>query len=226
MIRIATAAAVLAVLTGCSSTGQPVVTHAPKPPALELTATLDPPTDITLSWSGAPADSTSTILEFATEPEGRYTILDFVAAGQHTFHHPDLMPNTPFYYRATPVLGPASTPVEVHLPAATIFRATTATAVPGSLRSGAGTPTGLAATSIGTEGVRVTWKDNATDEDGYLLEIKPAGQPQYRVVGFTEANSSVTELTTTPAERTGSYRIRAFHRGNPSNVAHQTTGSD
>jgi hypothetical protein len=228
LIRLATAVAVLAVLTGCSSeaTGQPDGTHAAKPAVPELTATLDTPTDITLSWSGAPAESTSTIVEFATEPDGRYTILDFVTAGQHQYKHPDLIPKTPFYYRVTPVLGPASAAVDVHLPAATIFRAVSAAASVGSVRSGAGTPTEVAAKSIGTDGVRVTWQDNATDEDGYLLEIKPQNGTQYRVAGFIDPDSTVTDLTTLPTERTATYRIRAFYRATPSNLAHQTTGAD
>jgi hypothetical protein len=228
LIRLATAVAVLAVLTGCSSeaTGQPDGARVAKPAVPELTATLDTPTDITLSWSGAPAESTSTIVEFATEPDGRYTILDFVTAGQHQYKHPDLIPRTPFYYRVTPVLGPASAAVDVHLPAATIFRAASAAASVGSVRSGAGTPTEVAAKSIGTDGVRVTWQDNATDEDGYLLEIKPQNGTQYRVAGFIDPDSTVTDLTTLPTERTATYRIRAFYRATPSNLAHQTTGAD
>ncbi|GAA3600127.1 fibronectin type III domain-containing protein [Kribbella ginsengisoli] len=228
MIRLATAVALLAALTGCASqaTGQPAGTRAAKPVAPELTATLDTPTDITLSWSGGPAESTSTIVEFATEPDGRYTILDFVTAGQHRYKHPDLIPRTPFYYRVTPVLGPVSSPVEVKLPAATTYRAARASADIGSVRSGAGTPTEVAARSIGTDGVRVSWTDNATDEDGYLLEIKPANQAQYRVAGFIDPNSTVTDLTTLPSERVAAYRIRAFYRGAPSNLAHQTTGAD
>ncbi|MEV8373525.1 fibronectin type III domain-containing protein [Kribbella sp. NPDC056861] len=221
MIRIATAATLLAVLTGCAShaTDQPAGAPAPPPAGLQLTATLTTPTDITLDWSGAPTDSAGTIVEFATEPEGRYTILDFAGAGQRQFEHPDLMPKTPFYYRVTPVLGPVSTAVEVKLPAATIYR--TAGESPT-----ANAPTEVAAKSVGKDGVRVTWKDNASDEDGYLLEIKPHGRPQYRVAGFVDPDSTFTELTTLPAERIASYRIRAFHRGEPSNLAHQTTGAD
>ena len=55
---------------------------------------------------------------------------------------------------------------------------------------------------------------HAPNEDGYLLEIKPVGQPQYRVAGFIDPDSTFTELTTLPTERT------------PSNLAHQTTGTD
>jgi hypothetical protein len=186
--RIAAAVLLLAVLTGCSPTSQ----HgAPAAPHLE--AELVSPVDITLDWSGTPADTSSTIVEFATEPEGRYTILDFVAASKHTYQHPDLMPNTPFYYRITPVHGPVSE---------------------------------VTVKSIGKEVVRISWTDNASDEDGYLLEIKPRGEPQYRVVAVVDPDSTFTELSILPAERGAAYRIRAYYKGTPSNLAHRTTGAE
>ncbi len=210
MLRLAVTALVLAALTGCSSTGQPA-----GPAALQLNATLTSPVDITLDWSGLPEEASGSIVEFATEPEGRYTILNVLAPGEHTFEHPDLMPKTPFYYRVTPVLGPVSEPVAVHLPSATIFR---------GANGANGAPTEVAVKSAGADQVRVTWKDNATDEDGFLLEIRPDGQPAYRVAGFIDRDATFTELSTLPAERKASYRIRAFHRGPASNLAHQTTG--
>lgn len=226
MLRLAVAALALAALTGCSSTGQPAA-------RLQLDATLTSPVDITLEWSGTPAETASTIVEFATEPDGRYTILTVLAPGERTFEHPDLMPKTPFYYRVTPVLGPASEPAAVHLPSATIFRGPGTGARPGPIRgtddaageSGAvGAPSDVAVKSAGADEVRVTWKDNSSDEEGFLLEIKPDGQPAYRVAGFVDPGATFTELSTLPAERKASYRIRAFYRGPASNLAHQTTG--
>ncbi|WP_020389907.1 fibronectin type III domain-containing protein [Kribbella catacumbae] len=41
--------------------------------------------------------------------------------------------------------------------------------------AGPDAPTEVAAKPVGKDGVRVTWKDNASDEDGYLLEIRPTG---------------------------------------------------
>jgi len=213
LLRIAAAVSLLVVLTGCSGTSQPAGSDP------HLDATLVSPVDITLDWSGTPADTSSTIVEFATEPDGRYTILDFVAAAQHTYKHPDLMPNTPFYYKVTPVHGPVSAPVDVRLPSATTFKAK-------PTEPTAGTPTNVTAKSLSGDGVRVTWTDNATGEDGYPLEIKATGDPQYRVVGVIDPNSTFTELSTLPAERTASYRIRAYYRGTPSNLAHQTTGAE
>ncbi|MEV6287832.1 hypothetical protein [Kribbella sp. NPDC051770] len=218
MLRLAVAALAVAALTGCSATGQPAAT------GLQLTATLTSPVDITLDWSGTPDAATSTIVEFATEQDGQYTILNFLGPDQHTFQHPDLMPKTPFYYRVTPVLGPASEAVAVQLPSTTIFRAESKQAQPGSVRAEAGTPTDVAVKSAGGDLVRVTWKDNATDEEGFLLEIKPDGQPAYRVAGFIDPGTTFTELSTLPSERKASYRIRAFYRGPASNLAHQTTG--
>lgn len=212
MIRLVGSALLAALgttLTGCSEDPDPVA-------GVSLNATLVSPIDVALDWSGLPPDATSSIVEFATEPEGRYTILDFVSADQHTYRHPDLMPKTPFYYRVTPVLGPVSAAVEVRLPAATIFR--------GAASVSPEAPGEVAVKSVGGDGVRVSWTDNTTDEEGFLLEIRPAGGTQYRVAGSIDPNSTFVELDTQPAERTASYRVRAFHRGTPSNLAHQTTG--
>lgn len=95
----------LAVAAGCSATPPGPASSGPAADA-QLTATLVSPTDITLEWRG-PASEAGVVVEFATEPAGRYTILEFLPPGRTTFTHPDLMPRTPFYYRIRPVLGSA-----------------------------------------------------------------------------------------------------------------------
>lgn len=95
---LAAALGVLPVLGACSS------------PQASLTAELVSPTDITLTWKAEAPDAAGWIVEFATEREGRYTILDFVPPGQTTFTHPDLMPETRFYYRIHPYYGPSAVP--------------------------------------------------------------------------------------------------------------------
>ena len=44
--------------------------------------------DVTLAWEGHRGD---VVVEFATEPDGKYTILDFLPRSQHTYVHPDLV---------------------------------------------------------------------------------------------------------------------------------------
>lgn len=178
---------VLAVVAGCSAA------PSERSPATQLTATLVSPVDITLEWRDPGSDG-GVVVEFATEPDGRYTILEFLPPGRTTFTHPDLMPRTPFYYRIRPVLGPAARDVA---PVAT--RADVAT---------------------------FTWTDAAGDEEGYLLEVKPKAQPQFRVAAVIDPNVTSYELTTLPEEKDAWFRVRAFRYGAPSNVAHQTTGED
>lgn len=74
-----------------------------------FTATLTTPTDVVLSW---PDDGAGHRVEYANDPAGPWTTLRFLPAHTTSFHHPDLIPETPFYYRERPFTGPVST--ELH----------------------------------------------------------------------------------------------------------------
>ncbi|MET7283613.1 hypothetical protein ABZS29_35625 [Kribbella sp. NPDC005582] len=87
----------LLLLAGCGSGGQQQ--------GFQLTASLVAD-DVTLRWSGAPADAAYLMVEYATEKNGEYTILDFLPPDRREFQHPDLMPATTFYYRVTPLTAP------------------------------------------------------------------------------------------------------------------------
>ncbi|QKV74478.1 fibronectin type III domain-containing protein [Amycolatopsis sp. Hca4] len=79
---------------GCSAT---------PPPA--FTAALTSPTDVVLSW---PDDGAGHRLEYANDPDGPWTTLRFLPAHTTGYHHPDLIPQTPFYYRVQPFTGPVT----------------------------------------------------------------------------------------------------------------------
>jgi hypothetical protein len=167
---------------------------------IHLTATLDMPTDITLTWSGGPAGVAGYVLEYANDPKGEYTILHFFLPTQTTFKHPNLVPDTNFYYRVRPLLGPASSPLEFRLSPQlsdadyarrydggedfvwalpkTIPTSTNPHGI--SLKgkdSAAAAPTNLkgAFVPVTVSGFQLNWTDNASDEDGYLIEMKPEG---------------------------------------------------
>lgn len=217
-MRAAAAGVLVLALAGCAA------------PGFELSAELVTPTDIALSWRGGPEDAAANVVEFATEPSGRYTILEFLPPHRTSFEHPDLMPETPFYYRVRPVRGPASAPVEV--------RMTTAPATPPAdgwstprtepderaHPDGLGAPANLTASVVAADGVRFEWTDNAATEDGYLLESRPAGAREFRVVAVLDPDVNAFGLVTLPGERSASYRVRAYRFGTPSTVAHRTTG--
>src|SRR5262245_11891452 len=73
--------------------------------AIHLTASLISPSDIALEWKSNATDAAGLIVEFATEPNGDYTIIEFLPPTQTRFTHPELMPETAFYYRIRPYYG-------------------------------------------------------------------------------------------------------------------------
>ncbi len=247
----ALAAAVLtsALLAGCTNTAAPTNTPTGGTPAapehgMTLTATLDSPTDITLRWSGRDPGAVGHIVEFATERQGPYTILQFVPPARTQYRHPDLMPTTPFYYRLRPYYGPSTETVGIALPEGGFSEKDQqkdhAWAEPRKLpgrgptrpahsvrdRSGAAAPTGLRATVMHANGVRLTWQDNARDEEGHLIEVRLAGAADFHVAAVLDPDIEAAGLITLPQEKKSVIRVRAFWYGRQSGIVHRTTGPD
>ncbi|MFD9872271.1 fibronectin type III domain-containing protein [Streptomyces niveus] len=226
-------------LAGCSPSPSPEERREPDTSA-RLAATLDSPVDITLRWKDDEPGVAGRTVEFATEKAGPYTVLEFMPPGRTTYRHPDLMPETPFYYRLRPYFGPASSAVEVSLPPGEpseqeltdnqewmtprTLKGPKARATP--LVNAAAAPTDFAATVKHATGIHFTWTDRAADEDGHLLEVRQAGSEGYRPVALLDPDINSFGLITLPEEKRASYRVRAFVYGEQSNVVHLTTGSD
>ncbi|MEU0525949.1 fibronectin type III domain-containing protein [Streptomyces niveus] len=237
----ATVATALTALTlaGCSPSPSPEERREPDTSA-RLAATLDSPVDITLRWKDDEPGVAGRTVEFATEKAGPYTVLEFMPPGRTTYRHPDLMPETPFYYRLRPYFGPASTAVEVSLPPGEPSEQEltdnqewmTPRTVEGPkvrttpLVNAAAAPTDFAATVKHATGIHFTWTDRAAGEDGHLLEVRQAGSEGYRPVALLDPDINSFGLITLPEEKRASYRVRAFVYGEQSNVVHLTTGSD
>ena len=220
---------------GCAATPS-----TPEPAAaIRLEATLTTPVDVRLEWTGGEPDTTGQIVEFATAAEGPWTILEFMPAARRAYEHPDLMPETPFYYRVRPLRGPASAPVDVRFAGvpypepATVDvswadprRRPGAAAGGHALRGddGAAIPTALTARVMSHDAVLFTWLDNASDEEGFLIEVRPEGGEDWDVAMMLDPDVTSVGLTALPAERRASFRVRAYFHGASSNVAHRTTG--
>lgn len=259
------------VLAACSPPSTPA-------PTLHLTSHRQGD-DVTLTWQGHQSD---VVVEFATEPNGRYTVLDYAPRSRTTYHHPDLIPATTFYYRVRPIEGTPTKPVtptpappvqgedwlvprtlpdprtapdtrapDAGAPDASApdtgapdtgapdagapdtgapdARAPDAGApdagVPGSRaasgsrdapREPGGAPTNLMVEAVGPDAVRLTWTDNATDEDGYLVERAVADT--YEVAFVVDPDVNYVGLLGPVAS---TYRVRAYHYGPGSNVVHE-----
>lgn len=240
---LAAAVLVAAGLSGISGCASPEASKAPKAPrepgtGTVLTATRVSPVDATLRWRGKAPGAAGRIVEFATEPEGPWTILTYAPLGRTTYKHPDLIPKTHFYYRARPYYGPASRAVDVTLPKGTFTKAEQRqehTWVPprtirrtgvrtSPVRRTAATPTELRATVMHANGIRFTWTDHAEGERGYLLEDRPLGSGSFRPVAVLDPDINSFGLITLPNEKRASYRVRPFTYGERSNIARLTTG--
>lgn len=175
--------------------------------------------DVTLTWAGNKSD---VVVEFATEPDGEYTILGFLPKSQHSYVHPDLMPATTFYYRVRPVEGRASD-VATAVPATDgvvgeDWLAPRTMPDPRATPSRGGAPANLRVESVGTDELRLTWTDNSTDEAGFLIE-RATGK-DFEVVFVVDPNVNYAGLI---APATDTYRVRAFHYGEMSNGVSERT---
>jgi hypothetical protein len=243
--RLRTATVTLVIGLGMGGCSAAPSNKAPVPgPNDRLRATLVSPTDIRLDWKDDEPTAAGRIVEYANESDGQYTILQFVPAHQTTYTHPDLIPETPFYYRVRPYFGPASGAVDIALPKGpvdetaegddqdwaaprTVPHGTVATqSIRAPNPSAAAAPTDLQATIVHGNGIRFTWTDHASDEEGYLLEVKPAGRADFEVTAVLDPNVNSVGLVTLPDEDRASFRVRAFYYGPPTNIAYQTTGQE
>jgi hypothetical protein len=74
------------------------------------------------------------------------------------------------------------------------------------------------------DGIRFTWTDASSDEDGFLLEMRRKNSTGYEPVAVVDPDVTATTLVTLPGEKNASFRIRAFVLGEQSNVVRLTTG--
>ncbi|SER45041.1 hypothetical protein SAMN04488000_1098 [Lentzea albida] len=197
-----------------------------------LTSELTSPVDVTLHWRPE-TGSAGQVVEYANAADGEYTILEFAGPAKDTFRHPDLIPETRFYYRVRPFTGTASAAVDVVLPPGDDVPEIEGPDWTAPVKAGGGkTPVAspeAAASDLRAEvkhanGILFTWQDRASDEDGYLVEVRPAGAADYRVAVQLDPDTTSYGVITLPDEKTATYRVRAFRFGAPSNLTHQTTG--
>ncbi|CAM4177634.1 fibronectin type III domain-containing protein [Kibdelosporangium persicum] len=229
MIRHLAAAVSLVVLAGCSA--------GPTGDAPNLTATLSTPVDAELSWRVADKAAAGQVVEYSNAENGPYTILEFLPLSRTTYKHEDLIPQTKFFYRVRPYYGTASPSVELTLPPGEFEESkefqewllpSTRPGPPAhaSVRDARGAPTDFTVTMVNPNGVKLTWTDHTTDEEGFLVEIKPDGAPGFSLAAMVDPNVNTYGLVTQPTEKKATYRVRPYRFGEPTTIAALTTGGN
>ncbi|MGI5372940.1 fibronectin type III domain-containing protein [Streptomyces sp. CA-251387] len=74
------------------------------------------------------------------------------------------------------------------------------------------------------DGIRFTWTDHSSGEDGFLLEMRKENSTGYEPVAVVDPDVTATTLVTLPGEKRATFRVRAFVLGEQSNVVRLTTG--
>jgi hypothetical protein len=217
-------------------------------PTIHLTATLISPIDVALEWKD-PLPSAGHIPEMALKPEGQFYILEFCPPGQTKYTHPNLMPETTFYYRVRPIYGPTTDAVTVSLPRnlsdaeyADRFHKpedyswdrpkvipdaapTAKVSIRDAATAAAGAPTDLKATFVPAtvSGILLTWTNHSSDEEGFFLEEKADATSDFKVIATMAPKINSFGIGFRPPQRSGTFRIRAFYFGAPSNLEQKTT---
>ncbi|WP_037370378.1 fibronectin type III domain-containing protein [Amycolatopsis orientalis] len=201
--RTALAAALAATLAACGS--------APPPAAPAFTATLTSPTNVVLHWPADPA-AAGYLLEYANAADGPWTALQYLPRDQTSYTHPNLIPETPFYYRIRSFAGPVSATVTPG------GAASPDTAVPPSA------PGDFTAAPAPDQSLHFAWTDRTAGEAGFLLEIRRPGAPDFTPVEVTDPDATHCALSLLPGEQGSAFRIRALSYGPLSPVVERTTG--
>jgi hypothetical protein len=95
---------------------------------------------------------------------------------------------------------------------------TTAAAAPSNLK---------AVIAPGTvSGVHLTWINQDSDAEGYLIEMKADNDANYQVCALVGPKINSFGWSLAPPQRAASFRVRAYYIGAPSNLASEKTGPE
>jgi hypothetical protein len=204
----------------------------------DLTAALTNGNNIILHWKNNSTTDGGNWVEFAT-PGSEYVQLDvFMSdANGSTFVHPRVAPQTTFIYRIHPFFGKTAGPVEITTGIPTTNSPSLGEgpiASTNEIASGKQTekfsiramrtfaeaaPTDIEATLSSPTSVDLHWKDCASDEDGYFLEIAPSGGGKFYACALLPPDTTSFRKTGLPPNTKCYFRVRAYFYGKPSDPA-------
>jgi hypothetical protein len=219
---------------------------------IEIKIKLVSPRDIVVDWKNPVSSAAGHIVEWGTKPDDEFVPLGFFPPSQTSYKHPDLMWETPSYYRIRAYYGPASPEIEISLPkeltdaeykkrfdapedyswVAPVIVPDAVPVAKKSIRNPAtaaeAAPTNFKVTlmPVTSSAFKLTWTDRASDEEGTLIELKTADSPEFRVVALVDPNVNSFGYAFEYPNRKGTLRVRPYYYGEPSELLHLTTGKE
>jgi hypothetical protein len=232
------AVVLLAMVQGACSQVQPPAQETFEAPR-DLRATLVDDQHVDLQWTYNATAPGGAFVEVKLGPDEDFTMLDAVWAGMSTYRHPDVAPDTRFLYRIHSFFGRPSDPVVVDTGKK---GAADQDQAEGPLDDSGGAPPrtsgnrqtsfapetapgGLTAQLSSGTGVELHWRDRATGEDGYLVELSEGASKAYRIGALLPPDSTSFRKTALPERTRCTFRVRAYFYGPSSNLAEVLTPS-
>jgi hypothetical protein len=226
---------------GCATTNSTKDVMAFASPT-QLTATLTNGNNIILRWKNNSTAEGGNWVEFATPGSEYVQLVAFMSdAIGTTFVHLRLAPQTTFIYRIHPFFGKAAGPLEITTGISTnnspmlgegpiastneiSFGRTNSQYSIRSLNTFAkAAPADFTGTLSSPTSVDLHWKDCASDEDGYLLEISAESDGGFAPCALLSPNARSFRKTGLPPRTRCYFRVRAFFYGKSSDSASATT---
>lgn len=188
-----------------------VVNMLPPSAPTNLTATLQAGPQVSLSWTDNATNETGFVIERATDGV-TFSPLGNVGANITSFVDSTVLPEVTYTYQvqAVNLTGPSaySNQASVSVPA-----------LPAD-------PTNLTVTAISSAQVDLAWTDNATNEDGFVIQRSSDAGATWTQVGQTTADIVTFSDTSVLPLSTYTYQVYAFNLGGnslPSNPATVST---
>jgi hypothetical protein len=187
-----------------------VITFPPAAPS-NLTATMDLPASVVLTWTDNSSNETSFII-YRTTRNSSYEEIGTTAADINTFTDTTAKSGIGYYYKVKARNSAGTSDFSNEAAGFLLY-------IPEP--EAPSTPTNLKATALSSTEVRLTWTDQASDEDGFYVERNGA-----RVITLGSNASSFTDTNLTPGTEY-EYRVQAYNNDNGesaySNIAAITT---
>ncbi len=226
---------------GCSRANSNSATDAAafsSPSLLTATLTND---DIILHWKNNATVEGGVWIEYTTPGYEFIKLTSFASdANTTSFLHPEVAPQTTFIYHIQPFFGCATKPVEITTGLATnggpilddgpiisTNEVSGANSPKCSIRSlqtfARATPVDLTVTLSSPVSVDLHWKDCASDEDGYYLEVGQRPDGKFQACALLPPSITAFRQTHLAPQTKYYFRVRAFFYGKPSDTASVAT---